>query len=86
MTYAIDELKVRYYQHASDTALFRRGAVERVGQWFCNRYVKAGDVYVVGTGTPLFYCEDARLCWRTIEQWLRDHHYQFTVPLQVREV
>ena len=85
-TAALSDIKWRYYQYAANCALFNREA-ERVGQWFVNRYVKSGAVYTTGGGTiPLYYCEDARLCWRTIRHWLDQHHYINTAPQQVREV
>lgn len=58
--------------HASD------GRRERLGQFFCNRYLKGCEA-VPG----LFYEPDEEKAAAAISQWLRDHQYEDSLPPRI---
>jgi hypothetical protein len=49
-----------------------RPAGQRLGQWFCNKYVKQ-------PWPELYYASDERAI-PLIAQWLKDHHYDTCLP------
>ena len=52
---------------------------ERLGQFFVNRYIK-------GHWPELFYTPDNDKAETLINQWLKDHQYEESMPPKVRDL
>ena len=55
-----------------------QGSTERLGQYFCNRYVKS-------SWPKLFYEEDFNKCSILIEKWLKKYCYETQIPPQLTD-
>lgn len=53
---------------------------ERLGQYFCNRYIKS---YVFHNDIDLFFIENIEECKAGIESWLIDHQYTDSMPPRI---
>ena len=77
MTKAMALLLERYRQDVE------QGCEQRLGQWFCNKYIKRGKVWTWAK-TDLFYETKNTISRQTISAWMEDNCYVSSLPPEVR--